>query len=404
MNKKILIITSNFHPYNTSGTLRINSFCKAFFKHGYTIDVLTRDSQQSYERCPFDTSNEVRVFRAPARDIKHTLSFRGWYPSLLGIPDRYWTWYFTSKCLFKHLSQSYTVMLSSSPVQTAHLIAHRLKTKFGWPLICDFRDPWVLSKKAEKCSWYQLILEKWLESKAVRAADLVTVTNDRFKEYFASKYKKEVHTISNGFVPQDFSELKPHKAQPDKLTFCHAGSLYGQYRDPSPLLKAMSELKLQKVIDSNRFVLQLIGGGEKLYSSEFQKLLTDLGIQDMVDIVPRVTHKESLEFMMAADCLVLLQCDPALRFQIPAKLYEYLYCKKPILGMVAPGATEDILLGINHQWIVRPDDQLGLQRYIELFLAGDDALFALPSDEAVKAFSRDIQAEQLFRLAEKIEV
>ena len=255
-----------------------------------------------------------------------------------------------------------------------------------------------LSKKTENCPFYQCAIEKWLESKAIHTADIVTVTNDRFKNYLIHRYHNNIHTISNGFMPEDFSETQHGQGNNKKKVFAHVGSLYGQFRDPTPLLEAIAQLKIQGLLHHDNFSFELIGGGSKVSSPEFRRQLVDLSIDDLVVIIDRLPHRKSLQHMMNADCLVLLQCDESLKYQVPAKLYEYLRCKKPILGMVDQGATRDILQTINPAWSIHPEDKTGIQDYILKLINGEKAVHSLPSSESIAGYSRSLQAEKLIEL------
>jgi glycosyltransferase involved in cell wall biosynthesis len=349
----------------------------------------------------FFNNKSLNVYRTKTFDIKK-LSIGGWLPSCLVIPDRYWIWYFNSIPIIKKLStKNYRFILSSSPVQTAHVVALNLKFLSGFPWVCDFRDPWFWSKKTENCPWYQLALEKWLEKKVVKTADIVTVTNDKFKDYLSREYNKHVHTIANGFLPEDFEGLISHKTKNGRKIFIHAGSLYGRYRDPTPLLKAISDLKAQGKLSAENFLLKLIGGGDTLYTESFLRKLRDLDISDTVIIREKLPHKETLMQLMTADCLVLLQCDPTLQYQVPAKIYEYLRCKKPVLGIVAEGATDEILQAINPAWSIRPENHDGIQVYIRKIIQEDQAVLSLPDDKVIAGYSRSLQGEKLVELTRR---
>ena len=223
------------------------------------------------------------------------------------------------------------------------------------------------------------------------------MTNNNFNKFLYQEYKRAVHTIANGFTPEDFEGFSP--AETDKKTFIHAGSLYGRFRDPTHLLEAVSVLKKMGKISADTFSLEFIGGGTRLYQSGFNQQLQHLDIADLIVVTDKLPHDQTLQRLMSSDCLVLLQCDPDLLYQVPAKLYEYLRCKKPILGLVAKGATDDILQTINPNWSVHPKDQTGIQQFVEKIVNRDDTIYALPTPETITGYSRDIQAGKLVVLA-----
>src|SRR6266850_8165330 len=93
--------------------------------------------------------------------------------------------------------------------------------------------------------------------------------------------------------------------------------------------------------------------------------------------------------MMRADGLLVLQAGNC-NDQIPAKVYEYLRCRRPIIGLTDPaGDTAGLLrkAGIND--IARLDSAAeiapGLRRFLDNIRSGEAAL---PSDASVAEASR----------------
>jgi len=81
-----------------------------------------------------------------------------------------------------------------------------------------------------------------------------------------------------------------------------------------------------------------VGGQQK---DELEKMVRHWDLEDYVELVPRVSHKEALGIMAGADLLLILQGGTSLC--VPAKLFEYMALNKPILGLTPEGATADIL-------------------------------------------------------------
>jgi hypothetical protein len=72
-------------------------------------------------------------------------------------------------------------------------------------------------------------------------------------------------------------------------------------------------------------------------------LLGQLRIDDIVMLEPRVGYREALAEMLAADGLLVLQAANC-NYQVPAKLYEYLRARRPILALTdAAGDTAQTL-------------------------------------------------------------
>jgi hypothetical protein len=67
---------------------------------------------------------------------------------------------------------------------------------------------------------------------------------------------------------------------------------------------------------------------------------------DLVEFAPGVSYLESLQEMLASDCLLIIQ-GSLFDNQIPGKVYEYIRTRKPILGAVTKtGATSELFVKI----------------------------------------------------------
>jgi hypothetical protein len=108
--------------------------------------------------------------------------------------------------------------------------------------------------------------------------------------------------------------------------------------------------------------------------------------------------------MINADILLVL--DSAGRKEgVPAKVYEYLGCRRPILALAEDdGDTAWVLRtsGIAHR-IVHPHDVEGIQKaLVELFhLAGSDEITS-PAGNGANLFTREAAAGQLAAALEQL--
>ncbi len=174
-------------------------------------------------------------------------------------------------------------------------------------------------------------------------------------------------TIPNGFDEEALERtLQPvaRTASPDTVVLCHTGSLY-QARDPRPLFRALAAIRTAGDVPHDAFRLQLVGGagGEFDAPGEVRRL----GLDGMVEFVPPVSHGQSLGYLRAADVLLVVQ--PDTRVQVPVKLYEYLWARKPILALASDGAVADLIRdgGVGH--VVPADDEMAIAGALRLLYA-----------------------------------
>src|SRR5208337_4734522 len=130
--------------------------------------------------------------------------------------------------------------------------------------------------------------------------------------------------------------------------------------------------------------------------ARFQEDLEELGIHDLVHLLPALPYHAALQDAAEADSLLLLQaacCD----HQIPAKAYEYLRLNKPILALTTHvGDTAELLNESGGATIVDIADHSAIHAVLPKFLAEIRAgTHPLPIPAKYRSYSRRAQAERL---------
>ncbi len=253
------------------------------------------------------------------------------------------------------------VILSSAPPFTSHLVAAEVARRTGVPFVVDFRDPW--SRAPWALEWRNQGWTGWvhrrLERFTIRRAARVVLNTKPMQEDFVAHYPPEIAakfvTIPNGFDTDALDRgvrPVPRTAPQDTLVLCHTGNLY-QARDPRPLLRALATVLTDGSMPADAFRLQLVGGAGGEFDTAGE--VARLGLAHAVEFVPPVSHGESLGYLRAADILLVVQPDTAV--QVPVKLYEYLWARKPILALASPGAVADLIQEGRVGTVVTADDE-----------------------------------------------
>ena len=138
------------------------------------------------------------------------------------------------------------------------------------------------------------------------------------------------------------------------MLIVHAGNVNAEFRDPRPLMRAMRIAADRGRIQLDKVRLRFVGGGEFCESQEVRAALLDTRLVSNVEIVARVPYYEALLELARADLLLLLQASEDTLGLVPAKLYEYLRSEKPVLALVWPGATSEVLATTRSGWAVDP--------------------------------------------------
>lgn len=416
MPRKLLVVAFHFPPLQGStGIYRTLSFAKHLPRHGWDVAVLTANSTaypqtraENLSVIPVDT----RVIRAWALDTQRHLAIRGRYPQLLATPDRWLSWIPSAIAagVGEVLRWHPDAIMSTYPIPSAHCIGLALRRLCRVPWVADFRDPMLQDNYPREATLRTAY--RRIEQATFARADRITVTTPGTAELYLRRYVDtaagSVHVIPNGFDEELFAGATPaaDSTAPDavggrmKLRLLHSGLLYPHERNPENFFRAMAEARSEgRIHESEVEVVLRASGNEAAYRSR----LEGLGLASLIHLLPPVPYREALSEMLAADACLVFQADNCNQ-QIPAKIYEYLYARKPILAFADPqGDTGRTLASVGIRHIAALEDKDAIKRCLLDFLAAlrTGSAPRAPMD-AVMAFSRRAAAAQLAKLLDEM--
>lgn len=410
-NKSVLLIAYHFPPLQgSSGIQRTLKFAKYLSNFGWNPIVLTAHPR-SYPRVSDDLLGEVpesiKVFPSFAIDTSKHLSIAGRYSQYMALPDRWVGWSLGAIPMGLKLIKKYqpSIIWSTFPIATAHLIGLALNKMTKTPWVADFRDS--MTEEFYPADKLKRSIYRSIEKKVVNNCTKSIFTTPGALKMYASRYpnvsKSKWVEISNGFDEEDFSNIETnHTVKKCVLTFIHAGILYQNERNPSAFFHALAELHDQGVVSENTIKVVLRASGNEVV---YQQELIKCGIEKFVFLEPSIAYGEALSEMMSADVLLLFQGKNC-NHQIPAKVYEYIRSKRPILALTdKQGDTARLLegLGINAIFDMHNKDEIvtGIKALLWA-IKNDD--FNPASDIQIKSLSRYSQTEQLASLFDEIEL
>lgn len=349
----------------------------------------------------------VQVLRTRYLNIKRHLSIKGVYPAICAVPDTWIGWYPWAVAAGRRLYQRdpFDLVYSTSPHATAHVIARSLAKYYGVPSITDFRDPWYEDppEPGAPNGWLYRWANRTLESVVIRDCNRVVASTTQLRELLQERYPAErgekFLSILNGYDEADFTSLPDAEAPSrDRLVILHAGSINSDFRDPRPLFRALRANADLGEIDLGKICVRFIGPGKYAESEEIQREVRKLRLEGTIEFLPRVSYQESLLELSRANLLLLLQASPDTASLVPAKLYEYLRTFRPVLALVWPGATADVLETAGGGWAVAPENENMLRATIrEVYrLWGNGKLAEVCSEPAaLRQFDRRILTGRL---------
>jgi len=412
--KRLLLIAFHFPPLQGStGLHRSLAFARYLARHGWEVTVLTATQGAYPETSPENLAlvpGHVRVVRALALDAQRHLSVFGRYPASLAVPDRWRSWVYSGVRAGRRVLRDWQphAIFSTFPIPSAHEIALRLCESNSLPWIADFRDPmgqqgYPKDERVRRALWD-------LERRVLRRCSGVTVTTEGTAALYRDRYPDfpadRVRVIPNGFDEQAFEQLPPAMPRSQRragpVRFLHSGILYPYERNPDWFFRALAELRAEGRLSPETASFDLRGSA---HDERYAPKLAELGLTDMVRLLPGVPYRDALREMTEADVLMLFQADNC-NLQIPAKLYEYLYVGRPVMGLTDPaGDTGRLLAELGIDAVARLDDVAAIKalvlRCVQQASAGTGYA---PTRESIMRFSRAGMTGLLARFLDELVV
>lgn len=409
------MIAYHFPPVRvSSGIQRTLKFANYLLDHGWKAQVLSVNPR-AYERVSddqmYEIPREMVVTRAFALDTAKHLSVKGRYIGWMALPDRWVSWCLGGVLSGLGLIYQYRpkVIWSTYPIATAHLLGLMLHRMTGIPWVADFRDS--MTEVGYPTNPTQRKVYRWIERQAVKHCSRAVFTTPGAIRMYAERYPEIPGSrwalIPNGYDEENFARAERSEAyeqalanKTEQIVLLHSGVLYPSERDPTQFLMALSALKKEGLLDSSRFkVILRATGHDALHQQAIQKF----GLDDLVFLEPNVGYETALAEMLVADGLLVFQAANC-NHQIPAKIYEYLRAKRPILGLTDPqGDTARVLLGAGISTIAPLDDQKAIESLIVDFVTNKrDFKNATASDESIAEHSRKARTALLASLLNEV--
>jgi len=231
------------------------------------------------------------------------------------------------------LNEKISLIFSSSPPPTVHLIAKKLAKWSGIKWVADLRDPWtqIYNNWNYKRFFLSEKIDMKLEMSVLTAATAITSVSqlDIKNDYnFKVPQKSKFYYIPNGYDEEDFKNINSCGLKNDlsnKINIAYLGSI-DEERIPINLFKAIFELDKNSLINEKNFSINFIG---KFCKSYFNKYIHK-DIKKYIKISPYVPHDEVYKYLQKSTILLLLIYN--FSNNIPGKTFEYLRSGKIILA------------------------------------------------------------------------
>ncbi|MEE9288132.1 MAG: glycosyltransferase family 4 protein [Bacteroidota bacterium] len=419
--KKVLVIAYYFPPMGLSGVQRTAKFVKYLPQYNWQATVLTvipryfakdvtllREIENlGTEIIRTKTLDPTRLFRSEG-EIRLPPEWARKFFNRLGqvffIPDNKigWRWKAIEAATQLIKREKIHVIFATAPPFTEFLIGAHLKSKFGIPLVFDYRDPWVDNPQNFYATPFHRALHVYLEKKSLRAANKIVTINRRIKEELLKRYPilsyEDVLIVPHGFDPEDFRiDGRVQLPVTDKMRITYSGTFMDD-RNPTYFLQALSRVFREKPNLRGRIEACFVG----MFRDENMKIVRKLGLEKDVKVVGYVDHSECVKYLLASDVLwLMLGKKKGMDMVSTGKLHEYFGARKFILGCVPDGIAKTTILDSGGGIVVEPDKPDEIARAIvSLYGRYERRELKPPSPEFVDRFDRSKLAGDLAKVFE----
>lgn len=430
--KTFFMVSYDFPPIGGGGVQRNVKFLKYLSRLSWNTNVLTVKERDFYvyDYSLLEEIKDTNVHKSGSLDpvsLSYTLKkyFKknnadvaddtttvssinesAWYVSLYRflrdwffLPDGYGGWiplaYSKGKKAIREVKPD--VLYATFPFPSNAFLTYFLHKKFKIPFVIDFRDGWIDDPYTKFPSALHLKFHAYWERKIVTRAAKVIVYGDALKTSLEERYpvlKDKVEVITNGFDPEDFSNLNPIPKNGNKIRVVYSGAVYVDRRETYlNFIKAVSLLD-----QSQKDKIEIIFVGDKL------KWATDLveqySLSDTISFTGYLNHSQAINYLASADvALMFLKIGDVVA--LTGKIFEYLGLGLPIMACVEKeGACADLLKSIHHdQGVASPDNPEEMKAVLEEII--EHKMRPLDTENA-KIFSRKYHSERLDKVLREV--
>jgi hypothetical protein len=439
--KRVLVIAYQYPPVGGAGVQRTTKFVKYLPSWGWQPSVLTVSNPSVPvldKSLGDDLSADVVIRRArtfepgyalkskvsaggavnaAASDRKSRLApLKGAARRLVSLalqPDPQVLWVPAAIREGKRLLREipHDAIYVTAPPFSSFLVGAALSRKSGLPLLIDYRDEWNLSSaywENKRLDPFSARLQQRMQRKVVRQARAMVATT-RMSAAALEAVRDEaggrasVTCIYNGYDPDDFPASPapaPASAPAGPYRLAYIGTLWN-LASVEPLVRGVRELAARDTQLASRLELVLVGRRTEAQ----ERLLDEIrgGPCRMVSH-PYLDHRDAVDLMRSVEGLCVLLSDlPGVQRVVPAKIFECMAARRPILAIAPRGEVWDLLGPYPAATLLTPSDTAGvadalaseIQRHVE---------GRLPSLNGWKqtGYDRRSQAGQLASVLEEI--
>lgn len=228
------------------------------------------------------------------------------------------------------------------------------------PVLLEQRDLLTINPITNLKLLRQNFVMRLLEAWTLKRVSAVVVVTEGLKADLIKHFGiSHISVIRNGFWEKDFERITATKRS-GKIRFIHIGNFYGT-RNPFALLKSLAGIPdLEAKVE-----FAFYGSFETPKDLETAKAYClQNGLSDFVNFNDPVPRIQALQEVANSDVALLLTHTSGSENAIPAKMFEYIALRKPILAITHDPLVVEALSAPNMGWTTEHVDGIFLNEVL----------------------------------------
>ncbi len=304
------------------------------------------------------------------------------------------------------IKQDFSAIIVTIYPPSSLLIALTISKLTNLPLFIDYRDHWTLSSYFDfSCSTSRQAYHNLEKFFLTHAKGIITI-GEVMKRELSQSFQIAENKIAvsyNGFDEEDFAQISSQKklsfpnneSQKRVINIGYIGNMY-KHRTSKYFLRAVKELIDSGVLNIEDFRINFMGN----YYLEEKEIIENSGLCEIINVRPQQEHSIAVQEMMRNDILLLLIASKSGKNVLTGKIFEYLRCKRPILGLVpTDGEAEDLLHRIGNPWTSPLEEIESIKNQLIAILKFVSSGGVVDYD--ISEYSRANQVKRLFSFIEE---
>jgi glycosyltransferase involved in cell wall biosynthesis len=394
---RALVVSYAFPPVGGAGVQRVLKLVKYLPRYDVTPSVLTvRNPSVPVQDASLekDVPAGTEILKATTLEPSYSTKRRGWEAAAetangfvtrqrkrvvqlgrrLLVPDPQALWLpAASATLARRLWSNHAddVVFISGPPFSQFLLGWLCRLRPGTGVVLDYRDEWTTQTAYEMGGSARV--GAFLERAVLRTCHAVTTATDAFRQELLRRFDflppDRVHTIPNGYDPDDFPGSLPSPPQ-DRFVLSYVGTVF-RLTSARGLLQAIRLLHEREPALARLLEVRFIGRIVETEVGAFEGMerfgVSRLGYLD---------HQQAIaELAKSHAVLCLLDDVPGAGRIYPAKIFEIMYLGRPCLALAPEGVLSTLVQRHRLGEVVAPNDPEAICRTLAKrlgeFAAGD---------------------------------